>query len=393
MNFRSLTEIKPVALAEIAVFDQMLDKSDRTSKDAGKALLGMAREYGLTLREYLDLAVKAEGEVTGFELSLAKLNIPLRNSFHEGIVLQAASETFQTFPGTRAMFPEVVDAVLRWKNRQEQFESIAPILAGSRSIRGNEMISTFVSDDSGDRDTYTIAEGARIPVRSIRMTESAVKIHKHGSGIRMTYEFSRRSSLDVITPYLARVERELERSKVSFATYLLVNGDGVAAAATEVDQSSLNDAVVGNSTNGLLSWKHFLKWLVNMAKAGTPVDTLLMNWDAWFQYNLLFGTPVVLANATNTTQAEALQKAGVTLTQSAASLLLKVKPAISSSVSANKMIGFAQADTLEELIEANSQIEEADRAIENQTISIYRTENSGCRLLYPDTRSVFDFGN
>ena len=391
--FQPLTNIKRTKLSEISLFDDMLASSTTLSMEAGQKLIARAKDYGIGIKDYLTLAITPENGMTGFEQALVKLNLPVRDSMEDGIVLQAAAETFQTYGGTRALFPEVIDAVVRWRNRQDQFETIAPIVAGSRTVGGIEMVSTIVEDDSDARGTYSIAEGGRIPVRSIRSSETSVKFYKHGSGIRTTYEFGRRASIDMIVPFLARIQRELERSKVTHATNLLVNGDGVNAAAPEVDQSTYNAATGATAVNNQISWKHFLYWLVQRARAGAPVDTVLMNWDGWFQYQMLFADPTIVANATSQSGSDRLEKAGVTMEQHAVALALRVRPVLSSAVPANKLIGITHAETIEELVEANSRIEESEQAMSNQTVTVYRTENSGFRILWSDTRSVYDFGN
>lgn len=389
--YKSLTEIKRQKFAEVSdLFDNMRHKSPSASAEAGKALLARAAEYGLGVKDYLNLAIEPEGDAMGIDLVLSKLNLPVKNSIRDGITLQAASETFQTYSGTRALFPEVIDQVLRWKNRQDQFETLAPLVMGTRTISGHEVLSTVVEDDSADRSTYIVPEGGRIPVRAIRTSQSTVPIFKYGSAIRTTYEFNRRASLDLITPYLARLEREKELQKVRAATAMLVGGDTVHAAATEVNQSSFN-TYAGTPTAGQISWKHLLYWMVTRAKAGVPIDTVAMNWDGWFQWQMLFAQPQVIANGLDTTGSDSLSRAGVSLGQTAVSLALRVTPVLSSDVPAGKLIGFTKMETLEELVEANSQIEETMRAIENQTISVFRTENVGFRLAWGDTRQIYDY--
>ena len=71
----------------------------------------------------------------------------MRDSFSDGIFLDLASDTFQTFPGTRAVFPEVIDDILRWNYRQDQFETTAALVANSRTINGIELLSTIVDDE------------------------------------------------------------------------------------------------------------------------------------------------------------------------------------------------------------------------------------------------------
>ena len=45
---------------------------------------------------------------------------------------------------------------------------------------------------------------------------------------------------------------------------------------------------------------------------------------------------------------------------------------------------------MEQLIEANSHIEDSERAINNQVITYILTENAGFRLVFGDTRSVLN---
>src|SRR3546814_11344836 len=134
------------------------------------------------------------------------------------------------------MFPPVIDAILQWKYRQDNIESIAPIIAQSRGISGNEMITTVVDDKDADyQQTGVIAEGARIPLRSIRTTEKSAKFYKCGGGFESTYAFARRASLDIVTPYAARMQREVEIGEVAIATGLNLHcagGNGAAPVTT-----------------------------------------------------------------------------------------------------------------------------------------------------------------
>lgn len=391
---RSLNEIKgDLKIEDLA---KELKASGSAGIDAGVKLANQAAEFGLSVRDYVVLAGHkaandSKTDLTAYEMLLAELNLPIRNDFQRGVYLQAAGETFQTYPGTRALFPEVIDDVVRWAARQDQFETVAPLLANSRTINGAELLSTVVDDDSKERDTFLVPEGANIPVRTIRTSQKSVRIYKHGSAIRMTYEFSRRASIDLLVPYANRIARELELSKVKAATAVLINGDGLNGAATVVAQSSFNTPVGTNSTNGQISWQHLMYWLLQRAKAGTPVDTLAMGYDGIFQWMKMFS--VQGANAGNEAATQ-LKNAGVDVARMPNSLeaVLRVKPVLSSAVPTGYLVGFSQGDTLEELVEAGSNIQETERAIRNQTITMVKTENTGYRLVFGDTREIFNFG-
>jgi hypothetical protein len=363
------------------------------SADAGKRLVRLAADVGLNLRDYLTLAIdprkaaepaRYEG-LNGYEAALSFLNLPVKQDLENGVLLQAASETFQTYPGTRAMFPEVMDDVLRWRNRQDQLESVGPLLAQSRTINGTEQISTFVDDDSDERGTYSVGEFGRVPVRTIRTSQQSVGIFKHGSGYRTSYEFNRRASLDIMTPFASRVGRELEISKVRAATGILINGDGVNGAAPVVKVSDFGgDASKAFSTN----YKALAKWLMARAKAGYPIDTLVGNYDMFVELLFMFQPVVGLGT---TTDIQALVAQGTPKVNTNLPILNQsVNFALSSGVPEGQLVGFTKGETLEELVEAGSNISENERSIVNQSITYVRTENTGYKLAFGDTRQVLD---
>jgi hypothetical protein len=166
-----------------------------------------------------------------------------------------------------------------------------------------------------------------------------------------------------------------------------VNGDTVYGAAPVVNQSSYNASADANSTNGKLSYQHVLAWLVARAQAGVPVDTVIGNWDTYFQWMKMFAVPT--ANF-GPAQSEIMRKAGFDISPTPL-VGGPIKFAVSSDAPALKLIGISKGDTLEELVEAGSLISQAETAMSNQTITYYRTENSGYRLVFGDTRSIFNY--
>ena len=371
------------------------DGSQLASAEAGQGLLRQAAEYGVDVQDFLTLAIDPhEGEfarkyhaadLSGFELALAYLGLPVKNDFTNGVCLQAAADTFQTYTGTRALFPAVIDAMLKFANRQNIIERVEPLLANSRTIAGMEQITTVVSDDSAERGTFSISEGGNIPVRSVRSSENVVKIWKHGSGYEFTYEFGRRASLDIVTPFANRVNRELELSKVTAATHILINGDGVHSAAPTTRQVADWSGTAATK----LEYKPLLKWLNSRAKAGVPVDVVVGNYEMYVEWLLLF-TPTLNGNRT---EAEAVAMAGgPTLTASLPGLFSPVSYAISSSVGSGYLVGITKGETLEELVEAGSQISESERAIRSQKVTYVKTENTGYKLAFGDTRAIYNMG-
>lgn len=367
------------------------DENMQASLSAGQKLVQQAKAAKLSMPDYLRLAVKPDAQMglDGFECALAYLNLPVREDFSSGVLLQAAAETFTTFPGTRALFPQVVDNILQWKYRQDQIESVAGLVSQSRTVNGVEVISTVVDDKPEDyQQTGVINEGARIPIRSLRTSEKNVKFYKFGGGIEFTYEFERRASLDLITPYAARMQREVEIGQTAIATAMLINGDGVNGAAPVVNATDLAAAIPGGPTPeaGRMNWEVFLKWLVSMAQKGTPIDTITGNYDMYFEWVRMFATPS--GTLGGKTQMEVLQAAGVQTAIQNPRFDLNVSFTLSSTAPEAKLIGFIKSETLEELVENGSDIEESVRAIDNQKVRYVKTTNRGYRLIFNDTRSI-----
>lgn len=369
--------------------------SQHDSKEAAIKLTGMAREAGLGLRDYLTLAVDvragahkerfAAGNLNGYEAALDHLNLPFRNDLEQGVLLQAASDTFQRFPGTRALFPEVVDDMLRFRDRQETFESTAGIVGQSRTIAATEMVSTVVDNDADERGTFIVPELGNIPVRTIRTSETAVKMYKHGSAYRTSYEFNRRASLDILTPFASRVARQLEISKVTAATSVLINGDGVNAAAPVVTLGSYGGDFTG--TNSLQhNYKALAKFLMDRARLGNPVDTIVGNFDTYVELMFMFMPTLKNANSSDAEAGAALGGPSLQLPIMGGTVAF----ALSSAVPADRLIAFSRNETLEELIEAGASISENERSITNQAVTYVRSEVTGYKLAFGDTRTILN---
>src|SRR5262249_20403119 len=97
--------------------------------------------------------------------------------------------------------------------------------------------------------------------------------------------------------------------------------------------------------------------------------------------------------ALGTPQVEVLRQAGVNLAEAHPRFHFNLNFQVSSSAPADKLIGFSKADTVEELVESGSDIQESIQAAQNQTVKYVRTTNRGYRLVFGDTRDILDFSN
>lgn len=371
------------------------------SQNAGIEFAEKAKEYGMAIDDYLRFAVDLDADeegkkykaagLDGYEAALAYLGLPVREDYSKKISLAATGETFQSYPGTRVLFPQVVDSVLRFSTNQDYLESVSALVGNSRTITGTEMVSVVAHSDKDAEDTFFVAQGADIPLRMIKTSEQMVSMYKHGSGYEFTYEFERRAAIDILIPYVARINRQLELSKVALATTILINGDGVHPAAPTVKQSAIYKKINGETAQAptnKIDYPSLLSWLVDRAGNGAhaPIDTIAGNYDMYLQWMLMF-TPTL----SGISQPEAMAKVGgPVVTANIPGMFSPIKFALSSTVPAGKLIGFTKAETLEELIEAGSQISESEKAIRNQKTTYVKSEVTGYRLVFGDTRSIYD---
>jgi hypothetical protein len=208
-----------------------------------------------------------------------------------------------------------------------------------------------------------------------------VGIFKHGSGIRTSYEFERRANIQILVPFAARVARELELSKVRAATAMLINGDGAGNGAAV----NTNISALGGSASESLStqYKVLAKWMVQCANAGTPIDTIVGNLDMYLELLFMF-TPTLAGNRSEIAAMVAAGAPGINtnipLLGGSANFVL------SNSMTPNYVLGYSKGETLEELVEAGSTIAENERSMDNQSVTYVRTENTGYKLSFGDTR-------
>lgn len=378
--------------------------NENDSRNAALKLIAQAKEYGRPLRDYLRLAVDprleakeedraryisadGKGLLTGYEATLAYLNLPVKDDLDSGIMLQAAADTFNYYPGTRVMFPAVIDDMVRWRYHQTNFETTQGMLSQSRTIAAAEMVSMVVEDTQGDYSARPITEGGRIPIHAIKTSETLVSLYKFGLGYKTSYEFQRRASLEILTPYAVRTQIEIEKSKVAQLTKILINGNNNGyGAAPVVGQSTFNTKVGTNATAGTLSAKHFAAWMAQQAEAGVPIDLVIGNWNMYLQWILCFYMP---QSNWNVSEAQRLASVGVDV-NTGRILEMNVKFMLSSTMPDNQLLGFNVGLTAEELIEAGSDIEQSETSVTTQEVTFVRTQNAGYKLIFGDTRSIFD---
>lgn len=117
-----------------------------------------------------------------------------------------------------------------------------------------------------------IAEGGTIPVGSITYEDKTVDLVKQGTGLDVTYEVIRFSSINLLSVYLRDVGVRLGSLVTKQAIEALINGD-------QADGSEACAAIGVEDTESTLVYKDFLRVWTRMARCGGTPDSILANED------------------------------------------------------------------------------------------------------------------
>jgi len=368
--------------------DAQLRAASNLVQDAG--LLGCNVEAALAMY------VEGGNGLNGLEATFQALNVPVNHQGNEVAMacFAAATGTFMTNEGLRVLLPSLINNLLRAVERTPIIERVDDLIFGTRMVKSNVMQKEITWDKATNDSfkTHRIAEGANIPRRTLKATQTGVNFFKTGHAIEMSYEFASSVTPDVLVPYAARIEFERSQDEHSLAVETIVNGESqdpnsINGPIKEVDLDAL-DGKAGTKLRERA--EGFMQWIINQARKGLQFDTLLVGWDTLMELQLMF--PVTNANNTPAAGVGGITGSGTQM----ASLAVKVANGvnfnltlvITSQLTGHKLIGFRKGETLERLIKTNSQIAESERNIGNQTILYTNTIISGFTLAYGDTRTL-----
>ena len=359
----------------------------RESVDAAIALSSDSNELGVSIELLLHQFIEPTAELNAVESVFAELNIPLSPSGEEGaMMLAATSDSFTTNLGLKVLLPILIDNIIRAAQNTVPFENVEDLLASTRNVTGAQLLTDILYDKNtaDSYGTFRIAEGGRIPVRTLKTSQGAVQFYKHGSGIEISYEVTRRMSPDVLVPFANRIAFERGQSEMLAAIEILINGDGIKPAAPVETLATFDGVTTGKLRDRA---EGFMKWLMAASKAGRPIDTIVVNYDSLFELSFMF--PVQ-----NTANVPAVgvgnvgqQAVGMTVSF-AKGLSLNLKVVVSAGIGANQILGFRKGETLERLIETGSAVQETETSVRNQMLTYVNTINSGFNIAYGESRRV-----
>ena len=377
------------------VIAKLKHSDSSTGRENALLLLHDANTMGFGVDALLHQNVEAGNGLNGFEATFAAMGVPLNLKDETAMAAFASATTsFMTNDGLSVLLPSLVNNLLRGQDNKGIIEKADDLILQTRMVKSNVVQKEIVYDKASNDSyaTHRIAEGMNIPTRKLQTGQSNVKFFKTGHGIEVSYEFAAGMTPDILVPYANRIAFERSQSEHLIAVDTLINGENS-------DPNSANGAIKTDSLDTIDSKggtplrqraEGFIKWLISAARAGRPIDTLVVGWDSIFELQYMF--PVTDANGVASTGLGGVAGGSANLAQLQVRVVnglnLNLNIVISSALEGNQIIGYRKGETLERLIKTNSQISEQERSIKNQTLLYTNTIISGFTLAYGESRRL-----
>ena len=273
-------------------------------------------------------------------------------------------EDFYRTNDSRVLFPEFINRqVLLGMESGRNACQITDLVANTRDINSVSYDSISATLSSTQKGAYRVGESGSFPKIVLSFAERSIKLEKFGHEIDITAEVLRRMAIDQLAVHLQLIGARLRTDIVSWAIYVLINGDGNSNAAPVTTLSGLN-------YDGLITFDQDFEdfepdvWIAT--KAGMAVILKLPE----------FKDPQAGFNYQQT--GKMISPLGVTLRKA-------------SAVAADTLIGVDRSAALEMVREAGSQLTESDKIIDKQLARTVISQVAGFAKIYTNASRVWNY--
>jgi hypothetical protein len=242
---------------------------------------------------------------------------------------------------------------------------LSALIAFTVGIDGATYEAFYLTDDAPNERTVRIGEMGEIPEAKLTGADHTIRLKKYGRALRMSYEYLRRSPIDLVAFHVARMAVQTEVDKVAAAIDIAVNGDGNASTSgTSYNLTTLDSGTTANN----LTLKAFLAWRL---KFPTPYQlTAMMTQEAGALSAMLLSTGtanipfIALAGASNFG----------TITPINGVVSGNVAMGVTADAPASTFVGLDARYALGEVREIGGNVSETDMFINNQSQLLTITE-------------------
>lgn len=215
---------------------------------------------GLTFSQYLEREMPESDYKDGldaFERQLQRYGILTRSLPGKGIWASKMEAFFisEDPAATPILFPEFVNRVARQALIQDDI--LMEMVAIQTPIDTNAYRTIYLDNDTYLASKKRVAEGADMPVATMKTSENTIKLYKYGRRVKATYEAMRRMRLDLFALQIQGIMKQAAMDRATDAYTVLKDGDGNSNAATNYNKTDLQ---TGAGTDAL-TYSGWLKYM------------------------------------------------------------------------------------------------------------------------------------
>jgi hypothetical protein len=313
------------------------------------------KKNGLTFSEIMEReGKKAAKFAEDSKLNVLQQQLAARNLQLSGAHAALVDDFFKT-EDNRLLFVETLNQFVKLGMLEElaSFVGLTELVATSTGIDGTLYEDAEVDVENSTGTAKRVAESAEFPT-VIKFKEKALKLHKIGYKIAVSYEAMRRMKLNVFGVTMKVLGRNITKAKVGIAVDVLINGDG--------------------NSNPISS--------INAATPGTLAYADIVNLEedfANFEPNLMIATKALRVAYRNLSEYK--DKNGPAMPE---------PPKKCSDVPAGKIIALDTKASLEEVYEKGGSMVEYDKIITKQINEAVVSEVSGYSKLFTEASRMLN---
>lgn len=349
-------------------------------------LYAQAAAQGVTMSQLLErMHPSAESDkLTAFEKAMKQQEIVARSAPAKGISADTV-EAFYKTEQNKVLFPEFVATTMR---EELAAGSVLPYLTSAVTmIDSNVYKSAHIEFDEKNQRAATlrrVTEASELPTARIKLGEKAINIYKYGIALEASYEAVRRMKIDMLAKHIGYIAYQQELDEADAVIDILVNGDGNPNTnAKRFASGALDTDAVG----GIVTRRAWLSFLMKFYRY-RGVNTVTGNENAILAL-LDMMAPDNMNQILDSLSANGSINLAVRTPQGLFQQINAIYYPDAPKVNGKDALFALNRDySVEKVVEAGSDVREADRFITRQTEVLTISENAGFASLYPRTTGI-----
>lgn len=210
---------------------------------------------------------------------------PIKMALYDaGISGSSIIKDFTTANASEYLLPAFIDTRLR--ESVAKSDMLSYVVSGSVGVDGLSVVAASLDlEDTNNKDNIKkkrVAEGADIPLATLKLGDQALTMFKHGRAVQATYEALQYLRVDLFSKAIDLIANDVAGQQMGDAIDVLVKGDGNNNAASSQE----------TSTAGIVTNDDLIDMIISFQeKSGLPVTTIIASKNFFKQmFKLVYST-------------------------------------------------------------------------------------------------------